>query len=130
MSTDTAGAKPDERHSGAQFVVFLCFTEPAAGVSSEEDIRPHLGVHKEWLAGAEASGELLFAGPMLDGEYRYSGSGLLVLRATSVAEASAIVDRDPLHEKGLRVYRIVPWQINEGAFDVRLTFSSTQFRIV
>jgi uncharacterized protein YciI len=129
MSTENAAARPDERHSGAQMVVFLCFTEPAAGVSSDEDIRPHLESHKSWLADVEAASELLFAGPMLDEGYRYSGSGLLVLRANSVAAAKEIADRDPLHSKGLRTYRIVPWQINEGQFDVRLTLSGSRFLI-
>jgi uncharacterized protein len=125
MTADNETAKPDERHTGAQKVVFLCFTEPA-GVSPEE-MRPHLDEHKAWLADMERSSDLLFAGPMLDEDYRYSGSGLLVLRATSLAEAVSIADRDPFHAKGIRTYRLVPWQINEGSMDVRLTLSDGAF---
>ncbi|GAY07670.1 hypothetical protein TOK_3690 [Pseudonocardia sp. N23] len=111
-------------------VVFLCFTEPAEGISSEADLRPHLDAHKAWLAEIEESSELLFAGPMLDDEYRFSGSGLFVLRATSVAEAKEIADRDPFHARGLRTYKIVPWQLNEGRLEVRLSLSGGRFRIV
>lgn len=128
MNTVNEVAKPDERHAGAQLVAFLCFTEPADGVT-EADLRPHLAVHKAWLAGLEESSELLFAGPMLDDEYRYSGSGLLVLRAGSIAEAKAIADRDPFHTNRLREYRIVPWQINEGRIDIHLSLSDSIFRV-
>jgi uncharacterized protein YciI len=129
MTTENVAARPDERHSGAQLVVYLCFTEPAEGVSAERDLRPHLDSHKAWLGAVEASSELLFAGPMLDEDYRYAGSGLLVLRAGSVGAAKEIVDRDPFHAKGLRTYRIVPWQINEGSFDLHLSLSDLGFRI-
>ncbi|WP_345381151.1 YciI family protein [Pseudonocardia yuanmonensis] len=117
-------ARPDERHSGAQKVVFLCFTEPAEGTSAE-DIRPHLDEHKAWLSAIEASGALMFAGPMLGADYRYSGSGLLVLRADSAAAVRRIADRDPFHARGLRVFRLVPWQINEGRIEVHLTLSDS-----
>ncbi|AEA24444.1 YciI family protein [Pseudonocardia benzenivorans] len=128
--SENISARPDERHSGAQKVVFLCFTEPAEGVSSDEDIRPNLDSHKQWLSDIERSAQLLFAGPMLGDDYRYSGSGLLVLRAGSIAEAKEIADRDPFHSQGLRSYRIVPWQLNEGSFDVRMTLSDTRFEIL
>ncbi|WIY00996.1 YciI family protein [Amycolatopsis mongoliensis] len=120
-------AKPDERHTGAQKVVFLCFTEPVS--MSPEDMRPHLDEHKAWLTELERAGELLFAGPMLDDDYRYSGAGLLVLRADSVTEAKDIADRDPFHARGIRKYRIVPWQINEGSVEVRLTLSDGRFTL-
>jgi uncharacterized protein YciI len=71
----------------------------------------------------------MFAGPMLDENYRYSGSGLLVLRAESIAEAAGIADRDPLHAKGIRKYRIVPWQLNEGSIGVQLTLSDGSFTL-
>ncbi len=124
---ENAEAKPDERHSGAQKVVFLCFTEPV-GVSAD-GIRPHLSEHKAWLAERERSADLLFAGPMLDEDYRYSGSGLLDIQAESIAAANDIADRDPLHINGIRQYRMVPWQINEGSVDIRLTLSDGKFTL-
>lgn len=127
MTMDDVQAKPDERHAGAQKVVFLCFTEPE-GLSAEE-IRPHLDAHKAWLTDMERSSVLMFAGPMLDDNYRYSGSGLLVFQASSMAEARSIADLDPFHANGIRKYRIVPWQINEGSMDVRLTLSDGRFTL-
>ncbi|HWD03585.1 MAG TPA: YciI family protein [Amycolatopsis sp.] len=122
---DTDRARPDERHSGAQKVVFLCFTEPVH--MSAEEMRPHLAEHKAWLGETERAGSLLFAGPVLDDDYHYSGSGLLVIQAGSLAEAQSVADADPFHAKGIRKYKLLPWQINEGAFDVRLSLSDGRF---
>ncbi len=117
-------ARPDERHSGAQKVFFLCFTEPAS--PTPEEIRPHLEAHKAWLVGLERSGDLVLGGPMLDDNYRFAGPGLLVLRATSFAEARAVADADPFHARGIRTYRLVPWQVNEGSIELRFTLSDGQ----
>jgi uncharacterized protein YciI len=125
---DDMKARPDERHSGAQKVVFLCFTEPVD--MSPEEMRPHLDAHKAWLAEMERSSALLLAGPMLDENYRFSGSGLFVIQADSMREAASIADRDPFHANGIRKYRLVPWQINEGRIDVRLTLSDGRFTLV
>lgn len=114
-------ARPDERHAGAQKVFFLCFTEPVE--LSPEEIRSHLEPHKQWLADLERSGILFLAGPMLDKNYRFEGSGLFVIRADSFAEAEEIADRDPFHANGIRTYRLVPWQVNEGSFAVHSTLS-------
>jgi uncharacterized protein YciI len=63
---------------------------------------------------------------MLDDDYRFAGPGLLVLRAKSFAEARAVADADPFHARGIRTYRLVPWQVNEGSIELRLTLSDGQ----
>jgi uncharacterized protein len=125
-SSDQAEARPDERHSGAQLVFFLCFTEPA-GVSAEE-MRPHLDAHKRWIVEQERTGRLLAGGPLLDENYRFSGHGLFVLRAGSRAEAAEIADSDPFHANGIRTYRLQPWQLNEGNLQITLTMSDGAFQ--
>ncbi|MFC8244805.1 YciI family protein [Streptomyces chartreusis] len=124
----TMKAKPDERHAGAQKVVFLCFTEPVS--LSPEEMRPHLDAHKAWLAEMESCSVLFLAGPMLDENYRFSGSGLFVLRADSLQEAACVADADPFHANGIRKYKLVPWQINEGSMDIRVTLSNGEFTLV
>ncbi|MER7686606.1 YciI family protein [Streptomyces sp. NPDC097610] len=119
--TETTQAKPDERHTGAQKVLFLCFTEPN-GVSADV-LRQHLEEHKKWLTTLERDGRLFAAGPLLDDDYRGSGSGMLILRAASRQEAQDIVDQDPFHARGLRTYQLQPWQLNEGSFGVNVTLS-------
>lgn len=120
-----AQARPDERHVGAQKLFFLCFTEPVE--LSPEEIRPHLDPHKQWLVDLERSGALFLGGPMLDSNYKFDGSGLFVIRADSLAEAEDIAGRDPFHAHGIRKFRLVPWQVNEGSFTVHLTLSDGIF---
>ncbi|WP_329360750.1 YciI family protein [Streptomyces sp. NBC_01483] len=120
--TEITQAKPDERHTGAQKVLFLCFTEPN-GVSADV-LRQHLEEHKKWLTAVEHDGRLFAAGPLLDEDYRGSGSGMLILRAASRQEAQDIVDQDPFHVRGLRTYRLQPWQLNEGSFGVNVSLSN------
>ena len=35
----------------------------------------------------------------------------------------AVAAADPMHQAGARTYRIRPWLLNEGSFNVRLTYS-------
>jgi uncharacterized protein len=122
MEPDTH-AHPDTRHSGAQKVYFVCFTEPADGARLH-DIEETLPAHKAWAAEAEAAGQLFVAGPFLDRGFRYTGSGMIVLRAKTEAEAEAIVSTDPMHGRGLRRYRLVPWQLNEGTLPLHIRMST------
>lgn len=106
---------------------FLCFTEPVA--MWPEEMHPFLEEHKAWLRSLEASGALFLGGPFLDDNFRYSGAGLMVLRARSFAEARSLVDADPFHANGIRKYRLVPWQVNEGCVVLRGTLWSLQFTL-
>ena len=123
--TATDGARPDARHAGAQKVYFICFTEPIG--ASIEEIENAVPDHKRWAADAEAAGHFLAAGPFLDDQYRYTGSGMLIVRARTHAEADALVAADPMHARGLRTYRLVPWQLNEGRLPMQLRFSTGTF---
>lgn len=114
--------RPDTRHSGAQKVYFACFTEPAD--ATLEEIEAAVPAHKSWAADAEAAGHFLVAGPFLDDDYRYTGSGMIVVRANSYAEAEAIVAADPMHSTGLRTFRLVPWQLNEGTLPMYARLST------
>jgi uncharacterized protein YciI len=121
----TTPATPDDRHAGAQKVFFIVFTDPVQ--MSPDEIRPHLEPHKAWVVSLEREGRLFVGGPLLDENYKFAGPGMLVLRAGSLAEAKELADRDPFHEHGIRTYRIVPWQVNEGTLDLKLTLSDGTF---
>ncbi|GHH83892.1 hypothetical protein GCM10018793_47090 [Streptomyces sulfonofaciens] len=124
----TDETRPDERHAGAQKVFFLCRTQPARGVTQEQ-LYPHLPEHKKWVAEQEDQGRIFVAGPLLDEDYRAFGTGVLVIRARSLAEARDIFDSEPYHARGLRTYRLWPWQINEGSFHLRASLSGGTLRI-
>ena len=126
-ANDQTEARADERHAGAQLVFFLCFTEPTS--LSAEEMRPHLDAHKRWIVEQERSGRLFAAGPLLDESYRFAGPGLFVLRAQSRAEAERIALSDPFHAKGIRTFRIQPWQVNEGSLQLTLTLSDRTFEL-
>ena len=118
-------ARPDTRHSGAQKVYFVCFTEPAS--ASLEEIEKAVPDHKKWAAEAEAAGQFFVAGPFLDEDYRYTGSGMIVVRARTYEEAEAVVATDPMHARGLRTFRLARWQLNEGRLPVHLRLSDGSF---
>lgn len=127
MSATSSKTKvhPDERLAGAQKVYFACFTE--RGQASMEDVDRVVPAHKQWLADQEAAGRIFVAGPFLTEDYSYAGSGLIVLRAETAEEAHQLAAQDPMHANGIRTFRIVPWQINEGSVRIDLTFSHGSF---
>jgi hypothetical protein len=124
----TDEARPDTRHAGAQKVFFLCRTQPADGIQPSE-LYPYLPDHKKWVAEQERAGRMFLAGPLLDEDYHSFGSGVLVIRARSLAQARQIFDSDPFHAKGLRTYQLWPWQINEGSFRLHSTLSGGTLEI-
>jgi uncharacterized protein YciI len=77
----------------------------------------------------EKEGLLFAAGPLLDERDRFNGVGLYVLRARSRAHARELADADPFHALALRTYRLQPWQVNEGAFIVKIDYSDGTYRI-
>jgi uncharacterized protein YciI len=101
---------------------FACLTTPSCAPTADmERIFP---AHKRWALEQESRGNILAAGPILDANLEPSGSGLIVLRAESVEEASAIAQSDPMHSSGLRTFTIMPWKVNEGTVRIELTLSS------
>lgn len=103
---------------------FACFTEPPEG-GDPELIGENFAAHKAWLKEHE---HLIFvAGPLLTDSLDYSGTGLIVFRAETQAEAAAIAASDPMHSSGARTFRIVPWRLNEGTITARLTLSTGSF---
>jgi uncharacterized protein len=114
----------DETHDGLQKLYFVCLTRPTRPLA---ELEKHLSSHKAYLSGLERDGKLLAAGPLLREGARYDGNGLIVFRAKTREEAQELADNDPFHVRGLRSYELLPWQVNEGSFQVRLLFSVGKF---
>ena len=114
----------DETHDGLQKLYFVCLTRPTQPLA---ELEKHLSSHKAYLSGLERDGKLLAAGPLLGEGARYDGNGLIVFRAKTREEAQELADNDPFHVRGLRSYELLPWQVNEGSFQVRLLFSVGKF---
>jgi uncharacterized protein YciI len=74
---------------------------------------------------------VLAAGPnWTDDEKSWEGDGLVVIRAKSLAEATDIMKRDPMHKSGARKFKIRPWFVNEGTVSVRLNYSQGTFEMI
>jgi uncharacterized protein YciI len=125
-ASPNAKAQPDRTHAGAHKLYFACFTD-LVETTTKDDIERVVDAHKEWLAEMEAAGKIFVAGPFLDENYSYSATGLIVFRAETAEEARDLAERDPMHGLGLRTFRIVPWQLNEGTMRIEINFLNGVF---
>jgi uncharacterized protein len=107
--------------------LFAIFTTPTDGLGP---VFANLETHLAFQVQLEKDGLLYAAGPLWsdDGE-NWEGEGMVVVRAASIADATAIAERDPMHQAGARNFRVRPWLINEGSVTIRLNNSSQTFEI-
>ena len=100
---------------------FVVLTEPAG---DKDKVREVLPTHLDYQRGLEADSKLLAAGPLSDETgTEWTGKGMIILRAENLAEAKALADADPMHSSGARRYTLVPWMMNEGGFNLRVSLS-------
>lgn len=92
--------------------LYVIVTRAVSDYQAIEDNRP---AHLDYLNGLDSNGVLVGAGPTLnhDGTF-YEGDGLIIVRATSLAEASGIASEDPFHLNNVREYTLYPWLLSEG----------------
>ncbi len=64
-----------------------------------------------------------------DDETHWSGEGMVIVRAESLAAARTIAAEDPMHKSGARRFTVRPWLLNEGTLTLRLNFSDMKYRI-
>lgn len=76
--------------------------------------------HHAWLVERERDGVLVGAGPCRDAEGWVRGTGLLILRADTRAEAEALAREEPYTKALQRDIDIIPWQRNEGSTVINL----------
>ncbi|MCW2997857.1 MAG: glyoxalase/bleomycin resistance protein/dioxygenase [Solirubrobacterales bacterium] len=70
--------------------------------------------HLAWITELEAQGLVYAAGPFVTPEQSMQGDGLLIIRASSEAEARAIFAQDPIHQGGYREAHVFGWQLHQG----------------
>ena len=87
--------------------------------------------HLEFQVALEQQGIMFAAGPnWTDDEKSWERDGMVVIRAKSLAEATDIMKRDPMHKSGARKFKIRPWFVNEGTVSVRLNYSQGTFEMI
>lgn len=102
----------------------LFVVESTLAVSPEQMLEV-LPEHLDYQKQMEASGKLFLAGPLSDasGELM-QGTGMIVYRTETAEEAKRIADRDPMHAKGIKTFRIRKWLVNEGALSFSIALSN------
>jgi uncharacterized protein len=95
--------------------------------ASLQAVKENLAEHRAYLRDLEERNVLFGAGPLWtdDGQY-FEGDGMLIYRASSVEEATAIAQGDPMHSGGARTFKIRPWLLNDGSITIRVTLSEPQ----
>jgi len=107
--------------------LYVIFTTPTGGLDA---LKENLGAHLAYQKDLEQRGITFAAGPFADDtETDWSGEGMIIVRAASLAEAKAIAQADPMHSSGVRTFRIRPWCLNEGSYTVTVRYSE-QYRAV
>ena len=92
----------------------------------DQDLRPLLADHLEYLIGLEKQGKVFASGPMGAPEQR---NGMTIVRASDEAEARAIAENDPFAKAGIRDFRIEPWTVMEGSLSLTINFSDGTHRV-
>jgi uncharacterized protein len=107
--------------------LYVIFTKPTNGIKPVMDnIKEHLAFQVE----LEKEGTMFAAGPnWTDDEKSWEGDGIVVVRAKSLADATKIAARDPMHQSGARKFTVRPWFVNEGTISVRLNYSKGTFEM-
>ena len=107
--------------------LYVILTIPTGGIDA---LRKQLGAHLQYQKDLEARGITFAAGPFADdAEQAWSGEGMIIVRAASVAEAKSIADADPMHSSGARTYRVRPWLLNEGSCTLTVRYSESYRRV-
>ncbi len=106
--------------------LYIIFSEPTEKGGDRRKIFPR---HIAYQLEIENKGILFAAGPFVDASGKPQGSGMIIVRAKSMAAAKRIADNDPFHKQGYRRYRIQAWEINEGGFNLRVKFSDGAYSL-
>jgi len=70
--------------------------------------------HHDYIHDLDAKGILVGAGAFRDETGNRQGTGLIVIRAATRAEADAIARQEPYIANGVRILKLVPWQRSAG----------------
>ena len=107
--------------------LYVVFTTPVGGM---ELVMQHIQEHLAFQESLERQGIMFAAGPhWSDDEKSWDGDGMVVIRASSLAEAHAIAARDPMHAAGARKFTVRPWFVNEGTITIKLNYAHGKFEL-
>jgi uncharacterized protein YciI len=109
------------------FQLYALFGDPTETWDIESELTQNtLAKHVEFLRDLERTGIMFMGGPFRAPDYDWNGSGMIFVRADSLAGARAVAERDPLYEAGLRSYDVRGWQLNEGRLVLTVDLDSNR----
>ena len=94
-----------------------------------EEMIKHIDAHLERQVELEQAGIMFGAGPLFNEGSTVPDAGMIIVRADSFEEAREIADGDPMHQHGVRTYTIQRWRLNEGSFNLRISYSTQHAEI-
>jgi len=105
-----------------QMQLYVVSTTPTAGLGP---VMENLEAHLAFQVSLEERGIMVGAGPHWeDDEHTWSGDGMVIIRADSLAHAHEIAASEPMHSSGARSFAIRPWLLNEGRLTITVDFST------
>lgn len=107
--------------------LYVITTVPCA---PREEMMKHIDAHLDRQVELERAGIMFGAGPLFEDDGSdVPVAGMIVVRADSFAHAKEIADGDPMHIHGVRNYTIRRWRMNEGSFNVTISYSTQRAEI-
>lgn len=108
--------------------LYVYFTTPTGDLGP---VMENLKEHLEFQGELEKKGIMFGAGPHWDDNEEYwTGEGMVIIRANSLAEAREIAASDPMHKSGARKFTVRPWLMNEGCLTINFSFSQGKRELV
>ena len=98
-------------------------------VAPREELAKLLEAHLRHQIRLEKEGIMFGAGPLSNPDGSPTGTGMIIIRADSEADARRIADQDPFHSSGLRTYTLQQWSLNEGRLTITVDFSDQTYRL-
>jgi uncharacterized protein len=105
--------------------LFVAFSK---AIASPAQMLPLVAEHLEYMSRMENEGKLFASGPFLQ-EGVLVGDGMTILQTDTLEEASAIMQAEPLIERGLRTFDLRPWELREGRMTINLNASTSTFNL-
>ena len=110
--------------------LYLVITQPTGQFA---DVFANAEDHLAYQAKLEREGVMVLAGPLgpvgAERTDAWDGVGMFLYRASSLAEATAIAEADPMHSSGARSFTVRKWLLNEGRFELRVSLASGSFEL-
>jgi uncharacterized protein len=108
--------------------LYVVFTKPTNGLGP---VMANVEQHLKFQIKLEQDGIMFGAGPFwADNEEDWLGEGMVIIRASSLAEAKKIAAADPMHSSGARSFTVRPWLMNEGTVTVKITYSDGKRQVI